>query len=177
MNDDRQRQIILQIDLLELQNLKTFQELRLGFQDLVGSIRTQLGDVKDHFTKEEQQTRKLIEDLDVSEKQRQHRAHVLDTLSFDTMHTRQEEISDAYSETFGWIFYTDHQAMSPWDNFAEWLVSGEEVYWINGKAGSGKSTVCFHHHTWNQTQGRHDLLQRGDAHCWAIAYEFYRVQR
>ena len=29
----------------------------------------------------------------------------------------------------------------PWSNFADWLACGDGVYWINGKAGSGKSTL------------------------------------
>lgn len=35
-----------------------------------------------------------------------------------------------------------------WDNFAVWLKTGQGIYWINGKAGSGKSTlmnyICQH---------------------------------
>lgn len=28
-----------------------------------------------------------------------------------------------------------------WDDFSVWLKSGQGLYWINGKAGSGKSTL------------------------------------
>jgi len=28
-----------------------------------------------------------------------------------------------------------------WDDFRVWLMSGQGLYWINGKAGSGKSTL------------------------------------
>lgn len=30
------------------------------------------------------------------------------------------------------------------DSIAEWLESGSGVYWISGKAGSGKSTLMKH---------------------------------
>ncbi len=34
------------------------------------------------------------------------------------------------------------EAKAPlWDDFSVWLKSGEGLYWINGKAGSGKSTL------------------------------------
>ena len=37
---------------------------------------------------------------------------------------------------------------SRWDDFTLWLKSGRGLYWINGKAGSGKSTlmnyICQH---------------------------------
>lgn len=43
---------------------------------------------------------------------------------------------------------TQFRKQPRWDNFAEWLRSGSKVYWINGKAGSGKSTlmnyICQH---------------------------------
>jgi hypothetical protein len=64
---------------------------------------------------------------------------VLASLKFLTMTTRYDEIDDAYSETFKWIFSRSKQKR--WSNFVEWLQEGAGVYWINGKAGSGKSTL------------------------------------
>ena len=62
---------------------------------------------------------------------------IMQSLRFVEMLDRHENISDAYSETFEMI-YGD---ISPWSNFREWLQSGSGCYWINGKAGSGKSTL------------------------------------
>jgi hypothetical protein len=67
---------------------------------------------------------------------------VLASLRFLTMTTRYEEVVDAYPETFKWIFsQTEKQR---WSSFGEWLREGEGVYWISGKAGSGKSTLMRH---------------------------------
>jgi hypothetical protein len=67
---------------------------------------------------------------------------VLASLGFLTMTTRYEEVVDAYPETFQWIFSETEQQR--WSSFGEWLREGEGVYWISGKAGSGKSTLMRH---------------------------------
>ncbi|OBT54567.1 hypothetical protein VE04_05410 [Pseudogymnoascus sp. 24MN13] len=51
-----------------------------------------------------------------------------------------------YPETFQWIFHDPKEKIEDWDNFAKWLGEqrlGEDdgLYWIEGKAGSGKSTL------------------------------------
>ncbi|KAL8797253.1 MAG: hypothetical protein Q9182_007218 [Xanthomendoza sp. 2 TL-2023] len=63
----------------------------------------------------------------------------LESLRFDDMRSRMNEVSESHPNTFQWIFREDID--HPWDNFAAWLRGGDHVYWINGKAGSGKSTL------------------------------------
>ena len=63
----------------------------------------------------------------------------LESLRFDDMKLRGNEITESHQETFGWIF--KDKANLPWDNFYRWLQKGQDMYWINGKAGSGKSTL------------------------------------
>ncbi|PMD49488.1 uncharacterized protein K444DRAFT_671088 [Hyaloscypha bicolor E] len=74
----------------------------------------------------------------------------LDNLKFETMAHRHESIRDAHEKTFSWIFHrpTAGQGASsatayprPWSSFADWLRADGSIYWINGKAGSGKSTL------------------------------------
>jgi ATPase subunit of ABC transporter with duplicated ATPase domains len=85
--------------------------------------------------------RQLDEDADFA---------ILNNLEFATMGERREEIHEAHKTTFSWIFRDPDAAVPsgnvgntgrPWTNFAHWLRQGEEIYWINGKAGSGKSTL------------------------------------
>ncbi|KAK7704626.1 hypothetical protein SLS64_008390 [Diaporthe eres] len=64
---------------------------------------------------------------------RQHR--VLKSLVFQSLWTRHERIEDAYVETLQWVWG------SPITKFGNWLEKGEGVYWIEGLAGSGKSTM------------------------------------
>lgn len=65
---------------------------------------------------------------------------IIASLRFSNMKDRQEAIADAHTKTFDWIFNPTDEG-SRWSNFTEWLQSGKDIYWINGKAGSGKSTL------------------------------------
>jgi hypothetical protein len=64
------------------------------------------------------------------------------SLRFDTIDERYDEISEAHSKTFQWVFKDrpDHQN-ARWDDYIQWLRSETKIYWINGKAASGKSTL------------------------------------
>lgn len=68
---------------------------------------------------------------------------VLDTLAFTVMQDREMEIAAAESATFDWIFEDPKAFDRPWSNFHEWLAVNhpDRLYWISGKAGSGKSTL------------------------------------
>jgi hypothetical protein len=63
------------------------------------------------------------------------------SLRFGAMDERLGGIEDAHRKTFEWIFLENPSRRRIWDNFVDWLQAGSGVYWINGKAGSGKSTL------------------------------------
>jgi hypothetical protein len=68
----------------------------------------------------------------------------LEQLSFVSMTERQEEVSLAHRKTFEWIFQEPTKdSAQPRHDFATWLESEDpdNIYWINGKPGSGKSTL------------------------------------
>ena len=79
-----------------------------------------------------------------------------DTLWFPQMHHRHEQIRDAYPGTFQWIFNDAEATEISWDSFNRWLQNDEGLYWIKGKAGSGKSTLMNYISYDAQTQ---DLLK------------------
>jgi hypothetical protein len=66
---------------------------------------------------------------------------ILDSLGFPYMDTRYHGIEDAHKKTFNWIYQPVGSETKPWYGFTEWLAYGDGIYWINGKAGSGKSTL------------------------------------
>jgi hypothetical protein len=72
---------------------------------------------------------------------------ILRSLSDATIGSREGQIHQAYGNTFGWIFDSDGDDKNHQDvdaartRFEKWLSSSSEVFWINGKAGSGKSTL------------------------------------
>ncbi|KAF2726585.1 hypothetical protein EJ04DRAFT_506934, partial [Polyplosphaeria fusca] len=68
------------------------------------------------------------------------------SLQYDNMVDRQSRIATAHETTFRWVLQDnlpqDHQPQTArWSDFREWLESDDQLYWITGKAGSGKSTL------------------------------------
>lgn len=66
---------------------------------------------------------------------------VLDSLHFRSIADRRAAISPAHKKTFQWIYQDSMPSEKLSDSFVQWLRSGKGCYWINGKAGSGKSTL------------------------------------
>lgn len=60
--------------------------------------------------------------------------YLVDSLRFPEMYLRRHAIPPACKSTFEWLF-------EPSSPFQQWLISSNDVFWITGKAGSGKSTV------------------------------------
>ena len=65
-------------------------------------------------------------------------AEFLQSLEFHGMANRQDLIETSYPDTLHWIWTRPHI------RFKEWLQSGTGLFWIAGKAGSGKSTIMKH---------------------------------
>ena len=68
---------------------------------------------------------------------------ILESLCYKSMAVRHEKIVDAHAETFEWIFHKDslRREFPKERTFVDWLAHGNNVFWIKGKAGSGKSTL------------------------------------
>ncbi|OIW35573.1 hypothetical protein CONLIGDRAFT_690163 [Coniochaeta ligniaria NRRL 30616] len=57
----------------------------------------------------------------------------LEGLDFDDIHTRRDQVADAFSDTNQWLWR--HNAFRSW-------ISSAGLLWISGKAGSGKSVLA-----------------------------------
>ncbi|KAH7403119.1 hypothetical protein BKA64DRAFT_573567, partial [Cadophora sp. MPI-SDFR-AT-0126] len=66
---------------------------------------------------------------------------LLRRLHFDDMEDRHNRISKAHETTFQWLYQDREEGIPPWSSFTKWLTSDSNLYWITGKAGSGKSTL------------------------------------
>jgi hypothetical protein len=64
---------------------------------------------------------------------------ILEQLRFDEIDYRYDTIREADEHTLSWLFSTGEQH-SP-ATFHDWLGSDDDLYWISGKPGSGKSTL------------------------------------
>ncbi|KAK8096022.1 hypothetical protein PG999_014044 [Apiospora kogelbergensis] len=61
---------------------------------------------------------------------------ILDRLRFDNIQARHRKIEKAHAKTFQWVF--EEQTRGP--RLREWLETRNDVFWVYGKPGSGKST-------------------------------------
>ena len=135
-------------DLVLLEQRAEFKNLDLTVQSLVIGLaagqksldelaeltRQSTLSIRQHMTEELNQHQMMADEKNYCEK-------FLDSLYFPEIHSREGTIAEAHKKTFQWIFDETGQAVQPWSNFIRWLETGGETYWINGKAGSGKSTL------------------------------------
>lgn len=61
---------------------------------------------------------------------------ILESLRFSSIESRLESVSEEHAKTFSWIFKEDSST-----RFVQWLRGDDDVYWVSGKPGSGKSTL------------------------------------
>lgn len=89
-------------------------------------------------------------------------------LAFHEEKNRFLDIKPAHNSTFDWIFQTTNNGSDT--HFHDWLSHGRGLYWFNGKAGSGKSTLMKY-------IARHQLLrpllQKWAAHCEVLIATFF----
>ena len=69
--------------------------------------------------------------------------HILESLQYKRMTARYEKIVEAHARTFEWIYdgstLPHHGELQ--HHFLQWLKTGDGLFWVSGKAGSGKSTL------------------------------------
>ena len=86
---------------------------------------------------------------------------VLNSLYFDELHDREFSMRSAHMTTYNWIFGNCNDATYKDVKFFDWLVRGSGIYWINGKAGSGKSTLMKLVHNHECTKSALDTWAHG----------------
>lgn len=66
---------------------------------------------------------------------------VLRSLYFRRYSDRYDSVKPAHAATFNWTLEDTSDLERPWSSLVRWLKRESGIYWINGKAGSGKSTL------------------------------------
>ena len=89
---------------------------------------------------------------------------IAESLRFPEIALRRDNIEVAYNETFEWIF---RDSASP---FVRWLRNGFDIFWISGKAGSGKSTLMKYLST---HPGTLQILQTSSVDHQVILVDYY----
>lgn len=67
--------------------------------------------------------------------------NVLQSLNFHRRSLRERKIPEAHVRTFDWIFRRNVAQEDSSSTFVDWLQNRNGIFWIRGKAGSGKSTL------------------------------------
>ena len=62
-------------------------------------------------------------------------------LWFDAIPQRHSAITVAHQKTFEWIFSGQRKTAESNTTLMEWMVDGSGLYWISGRAGTGKSSL------------------------------------
>jgi len=100
----------------------------------------------------------MFEEYRCDEAKRARYQHLLDSLKFPEMNARYNSIIPSHESTFEWVYagrlanydsnttaLTKSASISDLKNYSEsfshWLQSEESLFWMNGKPGSGKSTL------------------------------------
>lgn len=75
-------------------------------------------------------------------------------LRFSAIRDREDRITKAMTDTFEWIYHEQVLDVGrfTWNSFIGWLQSDASLYWIAGKAGSGKSTLMKFLHSDPRTE-------------------------
>lgn len=69
------------------------------------------------------------------------RNQFINIFRYDTMFDREAGVAEAHPDTLKWIFRSPGGEAHTWDHLGQWLESEDQLYWITGKMGSGKSTL------------------------------------
>jgi hypothetical protein len=108
--------------------------------------------------------------LALTEAARQDRSNVINTMLLDSIYftqiqERRLKIREAHYSTFEWVFDPSSEFRGRWTNLVRWLQDtkgGQNVYWVTGKAGSGKSTLMRYLYEAHQTK-EHLKVWAGDS--------------
>lgn len=132
-------------------------------QALLEETLQSIGQTNENISKASDKVDKVEKTLSSVEERNKARS-IVDSLRIERFHERRLTVEDAHAKTFRWIFnerissdvnskvksqsdsdeFTrskDRCGSSDESRFAAWLKQDGDVFWIRGKAGSGKSTL------------------------------------
>lgn len=125
--------------------LKTFlQRFVDGYKSLSDLISAEESQTRMAITQGSQRVKDHVDDrlgaLRNDQWSESRRQRLLDSLKFPEMNFRRNDIENSHEGTFDFAF-SDPDVQQPWDSLPNFLKGEGRFYWIQGKPGSGKSTL------------------------------------
>ena len=109
-------------------------------EQLKADIRSHIAQQADDSDRAQILIQKL-EDLAQEGRRVANEEKILKSLEFDEWKRRFNDVHKAHTQTFYWILEDSKDRAIPPTGFRNWLQNQNGIYWISGKAGSGKSTL------------------------------------
>jgi len=109
-------------------------------------------------------------------------ATILQKLSFAEISDRQDDIAEAHKRTFEWVYSDSQTEARSWGNISNWFDGDDYLYWVAGKAGSGKSTLMKYLNENDRTQqllaawAKDRLLLTPSFYAWNVGEKFQKSQ-
>ena len=127
-----------------MRDLEIFREMSDDFRLAAVDLSDQL---HNHVSSEADRVIRAVQEMDLKCTKTHYEYPIFKHLEFGAMTTRQRDIESACEGTFDWIWKPDlggsSKKFKPGHDFKQWLETDSSLYWIKGKAGSGKSTVIL----------------------------------
>ncbi|KAF9870196.1 hypothetical protein CkaCkLH20_12282 [Colletotrichum karsti] len=98
---------------------------------------------------------------------------IINALWFRTLLERKHAIEAEHELTLRWVLEpSEYHKSHLWDDLSRWLQEGHDIYWVSGKAGSGKSTLM---RFVGETPKTYNLLKQwhGQKPCHVATYYFW----
>jgi hypothetical protein len=95
---------------------------------------------------------------------------ILKTLWFRTINDRKENITSAHAKTFRWVLDSPMHDV-PWNDLSKWLQHDSRIYWISGKAGSGKSTLMKY--LYEEPRTSHLISRWANGTAYSLVHHFF----
>ncbi len=102
---------------------------------------------------------------------------IVESLYYESLSVRHQSIPDAHKDTFEWLLdkYPKKRSRGvqyPKSSLLDWLRTGDGLYWVSGKPGSGKSTLMKFIADHPVTQSALDEWA-GQGKCMVASYYFW----
>ena len=101
---------------------------------------------------------------------------IIESLTFPTISEREWRIAEAHLQTYDWLFEETKPSGPRYSGVSmlDWLQRRHGIYWVSGKAGSGKSTLMKHLYNHERTLAALNVWT-GEKHLITASFFFWNA--